>query len=203
VPLARWYRRLRRHPAAQGIERTLVHHVVVGYAAGRRAWRRSLQLRMVTITLLVSGVLVGAFGTLVASRITDGLVRARVDSGVEQVREAAELAAPQLGGITDPADTSLPSLVSQIGQRLADTSSQDTGVVVAILPSSGRVPSMAPRVFPPVQPLDRIDQAIPIASWRTSSPPPTWTARASGSTSWWAARSRWPSVGSACTTCSR
>ena len=163
MPLARWYSRLRRHPAAQAVERTLVHHVVVGYAAGRRAWRRSLQLRMVTITLLVSGVLVGAFGTLVASRITDGLVRARVDSGVEQVREAAELAAPQLGGITDPADTSLPSLVSQIGQRLADTSSQDTGVVVAILPSSGRVPSMAPRVFPPVQPLDRIDQAIPIA----------------------------------------
>ncbi|TML26847.1 MAG: HAMP domain-containing protein [Actinobacteria bacterium] len=124
---------------------------------------------MVTITLLVSGVLVGAFGTLVASRITDGLVRARVDSGVEQVREAAELAAPQLGGITDPADTSLPSLVSQIGQRLADTSSQDTGVVVAILPSSGRVPSMAPRVFPPVQPLDRIDlvgSPIPLAFGR-------------------------------------
>src|SRR5205814_6639530 len=103
VPLARWYQQLRRHPAAQALQRTLVHELIVGYAAGRRAWRRSLQLRMVTITLLVSGVLVGAFGTLVASRITDGLVRARVDSGVEPVREAAELAAPQLGGVPAPA----------------------------------------------------------------------------------------------------
>jgi two-component system, OmpR family, sensor histidine kinase MtrB len=160
VPFDRWYQWLRRHPAVQAVRRTVVHEVIVAWAAGRRAWRRSLQLRMVAITLLVSGVLVGAFGTLVASRITDGLVRERVDSGLEQVRDAAKVAAPQLAGITDPADTSLSTLVNQVGQRLADTSSQDTGVVVAILPASGHVPNLAPRVFPPVQPMDRIDQVI-------------------------------------------
>jgi two-component system sensor histidine kinase MtrB len=160
VPFDRWYQWLRRHPAVQTVRRTVVHEVIVTWATLRRMWRRSLQFRMVAITLVVSGLLVGAFGALVASRITDGLVRARVDSGLEQVRESAKLATPQLAGITDPADTSLPSLVNQVGQRLSDTSSQDTGVVVAILPASGRSASLAPRVFPPPQTPDRIYQVI-------------------------------------------
>jgi two-component system sensor histidine kinase MtrB len=160
VPFDRWYQWLRRLPAVQALRRTVVQQVIVGYAAGRRAWRRSLQLRMVAITLIVSGVLVGIFGSVVASRITDGLVRERVDSGLEQVQDAAKVAAPQLAGINDPADTSLPSLINQVGQRLSDTSSQDTGVVVVILPASTRLSGMAPRVFPPVQPQDRIDRAI-------------------------------------------
>ena len=185
MPLADWYARLRRHLAAQGFQlrrhlaalgvrlhgqpavqalrRNVGHQLVVAYGTGHRAWRRSLQLRMVVITLVVAGVLVGGFGTLVATGITEGLVRAKVDAALEQVRQAAKVAAPQLGGITDPADTSLPGLVNQVGQRLADTSSQDTGVVVAILPSTGRLPSLAPRVFPPVEPLNRINQVVPLA----------------------------------------
>ena len=105
---------------------------------------------MVAITLIVSGVLVGAFGTLVASQITNGLVNARVRAAVNQVREAARLATPQLGGITDPDDTSLPNLVSQVGQRLASTSSQDTKVIVAILPGSPRIPVRTQFVAPAV-----------------------------------------------------
>jgi two-component system, OmpR family, sensor histidine kinase MtrB len=160
VPFDRWLPWLRRHPAVQAVRRTVVHEMIVTWAAARRVWRRSLQLRMVAITLVVSGVLVGAFGYLVASRITDGLVRERVDAGLEQVHESAKVAAPQLAGINDPADTSLASLVNQVGQRLSDTSSQDTGVVVAILPASGRLTGLAPRVFPPAQPADRIFEVI-------------------------------------------
>ncbi len=163
MQLADRYHRLLRHPAAQRVRHTVVHHAIVSWASGRRAWRRSLQLRMVTITLLVSGLLVGAFGTLVASRITDGLVRAKVDGALEQVQEAAKVAAPQLGGIADPADTSLPSLVNQVGQRLAASSSQDTGVVVAILPPpTGRLQNIDAQVFSPVQP-SQISQVIPAA----------------------------------------
>jgi two-component system, OmpR family, sensor histidine kinase MtrB len=70
------------------------------------------------------------------------------------------VASPQLGGIADPADTSMRSLVNQVGQRLADSSSQDTGVVVAILPPVGtRMASMGSLVFPPVQ----ATQVIPAA----------------------------------------
>jgi two-component system, OmpR family, sensor histidine kinase MtrB len=171
VHLAGWYDRLRRHPAAQALRRTVVHRfVVVSQAlrrtvvhrfvvvsqALRRAWRRSLQLRMVAITLVVSGLLVGAFGAIVASSITDGLVNAKVHSAVTQVENAAKVAAPQLGGVTDPADTSLPNLVSQVGQRLASTSSQDTGVVVAIVPITPRIPASTQFVSR----LVRIDRVI-------------------------------------------
>jgi two-component system sensor histidine kinase MtrB len=154
VYLAGWSDRLRRHPVARAVRRTVVHRLVVASHAARRAWRRSLQLRMAAITLVVSGVLVGAFGALVASQITDGLVNAKVHSAVKQVENAAKLAAPQLGGVTDPADTSLPNLVSQVGQRLVSTSSQD--VVVAIVPITPRIPATTQFVLP----LVGIDQVI-------------------------------------------
>ncbi len=146
--LAGWYVRLRRHPAARAVRRTVVHRSVVASHAARRAWRRSLQTRMVAITLVVSGVLVGAFGAIVASQITGGLVNAKVHSAVKQVEDGAKVAAPQLGGVTDPADTSLPNLVSQVGQRLASTSSQDTGVVVVAIVPISRVPASTQFVVP-------------------------------------------------------
>jgi two-component system sensor histidine kinase MtrB len=156
VAPADWYARLRRHPAARAVRRTVVHRLIVVWASLRRAWRRSLQLRMVVITLAVSGILVGAFGTLVASQITNGLVNAKVKTAVNQVRDAARVATLQLGGITDPADTSLPNLVSLVGQRLASTSSQYTGVVVAIVPESARIPPSTQFVVPLVGIDDRV-----------------------------------------------
>ena len=41
----------------------------------RRTWRRSLQLRMITITVVVSGLLVGGFGLLVAQRNNTALIK--------------------------------------------------------------------------------------------------------------------------------
>jgi two-component system sensor histidine kinase MtrB len=151
VPFARWYVRLRRHPAARAVHRTVVHRLVVAWGMTRRAWRRSLQLRMVTITLLVAGVLVGAFGVLIASQITAGVVNAKVKSAVHQVQEAAARAAPQLSGVTDQADTSLPVLVPLVGQTLAPTttSSPDTQVILAILPPAiPRIPPGSQSIVP-------------------------------------------------------
>jgi two-component system sensor histidine kinase MtrB len=139
------------------LERAGARRLVVGWAAGRRVWRRSLQLRMVAITLLVSGILVGGFGLLVVSQITAGMVNAKVETSVQQVRDAVQVAAPQLGGITDPDDPGLDNVVSQVGQRLADTSAQDSGVVVVILANNGRI---APLVFPPDE---RTGRAVPDA----------------------------------------
>ncbi|OLB75364.1 MAG: two-component sensor histidine kinase [Actinobacteria bacterium 13_2_20CM_2_71_6] len=124
--------------------------MIVAWGTARRAWRRSLQLRMVAITLLVSGVLVGGFGTLVASRITTGMVNAKVNSGLHQVQEAAQRVAPQLGGVTDAADPSLPGLVRLVAQTLTPTTSQDSQVFVAILPATPRIPTSAQQVVPPV-----------------------------------------------------
>jgi two-component system sensor histidine kinase MtrB len=152
VPLASWYTRLRRHPAARALHGAVVHRVLVASGAGRRSWRRSLQLRMVVITLLVSGVLVFVFGALVASQITAGVVNAKVKAALVQVEDAAGRAAPQLGGVTDAADASLPGLVLQVGQTLAPTtSSADSQVILAILPATARIPGGAQAVVPPVE----------------------------------------------------
>ena len=159
MPFASWYDRLRRHPAAQAIDRTVVQRLVAAGDGTRRAWRRSLQFRMVSITLVVSVVLVGAFGVLVASQITAGLVDAKVKAGVRQVQESAARAAPQLGGVTDAADTSLPGLVRLVGQNLAPpTSSPDTQVYFALLPATQRIPGSARSVVPPV---DKVRDVIP------------------------------------------
>jgi two-component system, OmpR family, sensor histidine kinase MtrB len=160
VPFASWYDRLRRHPAARAVHRTVVQRLVAAGDGTRRAWRRSLQFRMVSITLVVSVVLVGAFGVLVASQITAGLVDAKVKAGVRQVQEsAARRAAPQLGGVTDAADTSLPGLVRLVGQNLAPpTSPPDTQVYLALLPATQRIPAGARSVVPPV---DKVRDVIP------------------------------------------
>ena len=53
-------------------------------APGRRAWRRSLQLRVVALTLVASSLLVGAFGFFVAERSAKILLnraQGEVDAG--------------------------------------------------------------------------------------------------------------------------
>ncbi len=151
MPLASWYARLRRHPAAQAVHRTVVHRVMVVWGVARRAWRRSLQLRMVSITLVASGLLVGVFGAVLARQITDGMVNAKVTASLHQAEESAQRVAPQLGAVTDAADTSLPGLVQLVGQTLTPTaSSPDSQVILAILPATPRIPVGAQFVVPPV-----------------------------------------------------
>jgi two-component system sensor histidine kinase MtrB len=81
----------------------------VGHDAVRavvRRWRGSLQLRIVSITLVSSTLLVGAFGFVVAERITDGLVDAKVQAALSQVESARSKARHQLSilkGVHDPA----------------------------------------------------------------------------------------------------
>src|SRR5215467_2090170 len=75
----------------------------------RRSWRRSLQLRMVTYTLLASTVLVGGFAVLVASEITNGLIRARVESA-RSIADSGQAKGTQLlAGVTRPDGDELPN----------------------------------------------------------------------------------------------
>src|SRR3954464_163822 len=89
------------------------------WATLRRSWRRSLQLRVVTLTLVLSGLLVAMFGWVVVSMITNGLISAKVQTATKQVRFGAGYADGQLQGITrsnDPALLStVPAIVAQLG----------------------------------------------------------------------------------------
>jgi two-component system sensor histidine kinase MtrB len=151
------YRYLRQRPAVRALRRTVGRRVIVAWVTGRRAWRRSLQLRMVVITLLVAGLLVGAFGVLVASMITEGLVNAKVTSAREQVIEGAGQLANQLDVITDPADPSLHKAVSEVLGQLA---SNTEGGSVAILTNDSRILN-AQQTLNTSQANDRVSEAVP------------------------------------------
>jgi two-component system sensor histidine kinase MtrB len=73
-------------------------------------------------------VLVGAFGVLVASMITEGLVNAKVASAREQVSQGAKTMGQQLDAIKDPLDvrTSIPGVLTRL-------SANTEGASVAIL----------------------------------------------------------------------
>ncbi|HET8660785.1 MAG TPA: MtrAB system histidine kinase MtrB [Micromonosporaceae bacterium] len=126
----------RHAPARAGrLRRTVGRRAVVGWATLRRTWRQSLQLRMVCITLVVSGLLIGVFGVLVASMITNGLLRDKNRVAEHQVRTGAEVAAQQLA-LEISSDSSLHSEITKVLTKLAGTPEQGGGIIVAMLSSS-------------------------------------------------------------------
>jgi len=121
--------------ALRTTRRTVVRRVTVAWAAVRRAWRLSLQLRIVTITLAISAALVGTFGFLVAKGITDNLLQARRDKALEQVEVGAGLATRQLGVVTQSSDPDLQTVrFAEVLSLLASRPEQiGSDVVVAIV----------------------------------------------------------------------
>jgi two-component system sensor histidine kinase MtrB len=116
------------HPPAVRALRAFRHGLLLrafaGYAVVRRTWRRSLQLRMVTLTLLASSLLVGVFGYLVVELTTRNLIeQARADAE-SQMMQGAEYARGQLSLHVLPTEPHLPGTMRRIvaddseGQRL-------------------------------------------------------------------------------------
>jgi two-component system sensor histidine kinase MtrB len=97
----------------------------------RGAWRRSLQLRMVTITVVTASVVMLIFGLVVGTLITNGLVRGREDAAKALVEKdsanAVRLLDRQVSGFDDP--FAVPSI-----RDVVETSKRQVGVHVAILP---------------------------------------------------------------------
>src|SRR5262245_26160714 len=99
------------------------------------AWRRSLQVRIVTITLVTSGALVATFGLLVGYMITDGTVRAKTERSQKLATAGSEYAVSQLGSlISDSRETSasanVQTVLSELGRR-----GEGSDVDVAIIPA--------------------------------------------------------------------
>ncbi|WBB64848.1 MtrAB system histidine kinase MtrB [Micromonospora sp. WMMD812] len=102
-------------------------------AGVHQTWRRSLQVRVVTITLVASSLLVGGFAYLIADKITNILlenaktdVRLRLNSG-------ADYAAKQVYLYGQPQEAQLQETIEGTVNYLAGGDPQQTsGVVVAI-----------------------------------------------------------------------
>src|SRR3954470_15345788 len=80
----------------------LGRRTATGLIVARRAWRRSLGLRMGLITLVLSGVLVGGFGVLVAERNTTAQVNGARQSLFKQLSNGRDYALGQLSGYAEP-----------------------------------------------------------------------------------------------------
>jgi two-component system sensor histidine kinase MtrB len=114
-------------------------------ATVRRTWRRSLQFRMVTITVATTAAVMLIFGIVVGSLITNGLVEAQETAAKATVEsnssEAVRLLDSVVNGTTDPlANSNISSVVTDLTTR--------DGVPVAILletfPADSRVTSAVP-----------------------------------------------------------
>ncbi len=127
TPVAR-----RVHAAAVSVRDSARRHGTRIWMAARRTWRHSLQLRIVVITLVVSGVMVVGFGFLVAKVISDGLVKDKQVDSLRQVRSGATVAAQQLSGHRQN-DPRLKDTITSILSYLVSPPEQGVnGLVVAM-----------------------------------------------------------------------
>jgi two-component system, OmpR family, sensor histidine kinase MtrB len=94
---------------------------------GRRAWRRSLQLRVVALTLVASSLLVGAFGWFVAYRSAEILLNRVQDEVESQLKGKAEYAVRQLSVHVSVADPVLPTTINDTVNYLADGDPSQSG----------------------------------------------------------------------------
>ena len=102
-------------------------------APARRAWRRSLHLRVVTLTLVASSLLVGGFGWFIADRSTQILLDRAEDEVRAQMQGKVEYATAQLTVHPQVRDPKLPATMIDTADRLADgDSAQSGGAIVAL-----------------------------------------------------------------------
>ena len=110
----------------------------------RRAWRRSLQLRVVAITLVASSLLVGAFGWFVAERSAKILLGRAQDEVYTQMRNKVDYAYKQLTVHVQAFDPKLPATITDTVNYLADGDSSETGTPIV---------SMRAEKFPDLKPV--------------------------------------------------
>jgi two-component system, OmpR family, sensor histidine kinase MtrB len=125
----------------------------------RRGWRRSLQLRVVTLTLLASSLLVGVFAYMVINKSSEILLdnaeqstRARLDNGVDY-------AAGQLGVHQRPAEDSLHATFQNTIDYLGGGDRRQAGGDIVVLMAS-RFPEIETVTSAPVELGDMISAEL-------------------------------------------
>jgi two-component system sensor histidine kinase MtrB len=116
---------------------------LVRWSLGRALsrWRRSLQLRVVTSTLLASTVMVGAFGVFVAHRVSDGVVAAERQHGLAQLASGATYLQGQLSELAGPDDPGLDSTLRSAVTNLSARGPLSADFAVAVETDNSRLPN--------------------------------------------------------------
>ncbi|MEU3452784.1 MtrAB system histidine kinase MtrB [Micromonospora sp. NPDC006766] len=115
------------------------------------AWRRSLQLRVVTITLVASSLLVGGFAYLIADKIS-GILLENAETDVRsRLTNGSEYASKQFNLYSRAEEAQLQDTIDGTVTYLAGGDpTQTSGVVVAIT-GDNTIGSIAPRSSPEVE----------------------------------------------------
>ncbi|WP_435055244.1 MtrAB system histidine kinase MtrB [Micromonospora aurantiaca (nom. illeg.)] len=123
----------RRLHAVRAIWLALTGRVARLVAAVHQAWRRSLQVRVVTITLVASSLLVGGFAYLIADKITSILLENAETDVRLRLSNGSEYAAKQFNLYSQPQEAQLQNTIDGTVNYLAGGDpTQTSGVVVAI-----------------------------------------------------------------------
>ena len=101
-------------------------------------WRRSLQLRVVTSTLLASSIMTVALGLFVIHRVTDGLVATEKEQALEQLASGVNYLGDELSEIKGQDDPELDYALRQAARNLSDRGSRSADFAVAIQQTENR-----------------------------------------------------------------
>jgi two-component system sensor histidine kinase MtrB len=131
MPVRRALRLVRRY------WRVLVRYSMRYTAPARRAWRRSLQLRVVAITLVASSLLVGTFGGYIADRSAEILLSRAEDEARSALNTKVKFARAQLTLYPQARDPELPSALTELVGQLFEGESTARGNAIISIRAEG------------------------------------------------------------------
>jgi two-component system, OmpR family, sensor histidine kinase MtrB len=121
------------------------------------AWRRSLQLRVVTLTIGLSLAVILALGFVLTSQITDRILEVKVRAATEEIDRARGTVSGIVGGEeTRSLDSSLQLARNTLIDRTADAGSGLAGTFDAVLV----VPGDGPRAATAAGPVQQVPNAL-------------------------------------------
>ncbi|MFC7531362.1 MtrAB system histidine kinase MtrB [Actinoplanes sp. GCM10030250] len=127
MPVRRALRVVRRH------WRVVARRFQQYTAPARRSWRRSLQLRVVALTLVASSLLVGTFGWFIADRSAKILLSRTQDEAATAIDAKVQWASSQLTVHPAARDPELPNTINATVNELFDGDpAEDGGSIVSI-----------------------------------------------------------------------
>ncbi len=109
-----------------------------------RRWRGSLQVRIVTTTLVSSGIVVLLLGLLVLHQIADGLLHSQRKAAIAETSAGLKYAQSQLLVLGGPRDPALQPTLLNVGRVLSDRGGSGSLYDVLIVPPAGDLEGVAP-----------------------------------------------------------
>ena len=121
------------------------------------AWRRSLQLRVVVLTLGLSLAVIMVLGFVLTSQVTDRILEVKVRAATEEIERARNTVSGIVGGEeTRSLDSSLQLARNTLIDRKADTGAGLAGTFDAVLV----VPGDGPRAATAAGPVQQVPNAL-------------------------------------------